>query len=277
MEMYKNGNDYPALQDLESRQTEILKRLYELKAVVDGLSKTVLTPDADLDVTEISQVCCVPTIHTRANLDSILGKSSGVLRDIVINASPSEVPLSLLVLHSLLCEQYRVLSSVHVHSSVKNNPAQLRNCLGEESSSRSRQEYQLGFTVIWKDVSKPQMKFSIQSMCSIEGEGNIARFLFSLLGREYDPVASTQIDSWVDVAIFQLKMGSNKEKAAVMRSLNSVLGKSPCVVGVDLTLADIVLYCALQQTEIASVPANVQRWVKSCENLACFNLAPKLK
>uniref|UniRef100_UPI00398EA7EC aminoacyl tRNA synthase complex-interacting multifunctional protein 2 n=1 Tax=Pristiophorus japonicus TaxID=55135 RepID=UPI00398EA7EC len=272
----QNGDDYPALENLESRQTEILKRLYELKAVVDGLSKTVLTPDADLDVTEINHACFVPTIRTAASLDSVLGKSSGVLHDIVINASPAEVPLSLLVLHGLLCEQYRVLSSVHVHSSVQNVPSQLWNCLGEGSSCRSRQDYELGFTLVWKDVPKPQMKFSIQSMCSVEGEGNVARFLFALLGREYDAVASTQIDSWVDVAIFQLKKGSNKEKAAVLRSLNSVLGQRPWVVGGDLTLADIVLYCALQQTESASIPANVQRWAKSCENLCCFNLALKL-
>ncbi|XP_078414998.1 aminoacyl tRNA synthase complex-interacting multifunctional protein 2 isoform X1 [Cetorhinus maximus] len=272
----QDADECPALQNLESRQTEILKRLYELKAVVDGLSKTVLTPDADLDVAEINHACLVPTIHTAADLDSVLGKSFGVLRDIVINASPSEVPLSLLVLHSLLCEQYKVLSSVHVHSSVQNVPSKLWNCLGEGNRCCSRREYQLGFTLVWKNVHKPQMKFSIQSMCSIEGEGNVARFLFALLGRGYDAVTSTLIDNWVDVAIFQLKKGSTKEKAAVLRSLNAALSKNPWVVGVDLTLADVVLYCALKQAEITSFPANVQRWVKSCENLACFNLALKL-
>ncbi|XP_072415910.1 aminoacyl tRNA synthase complex-interacting multifunctional protein 2 [Chiloscyllium punctatum] len=272
----QNAGEYAVLQNLELRQTEILKRLYDLKAVVDGLSKTVLTPDADLDIAEIDHACLIPKIHTVANLNSVLGKSPGVLQDIVINANPSEVPLSLLVLHDLLCQQYKVLSSVHVHSSVQNVPSKLWNCLGEGNRSHSRREYQLGFTLVWKDVQKPQMKFSIQSMCSIEGEGNVARFLFALLGREYNAVTSTQIDNWVDVAIFQLKKGSNKEKAAVLRTLNSSLGKNPWLVGVDLTLADIMLYCALKQTELASVPANVQRWVKSCENLACFHLALKL-
>ncbi|XP_078274185.1 aminoacyl tRNA synthase complex-interacting multifunctional protein 2 [Rhinoraja longicauda] len=272
----QNGDESLELLNLESRQTEILNRLYELKTVVDGLSKTVLTPDADLDVAEINHACSEPTSWTAVSLDSVLGKTSSVLRDIVINANPSEVPLSLLVLHNLLCEQYRVLSSVHVHSSIQNVPSQLWNCLGNESICKSRQEYQLGFTLVWKDVLKPQMKFSIQSMCSIEGEGNIARFLFALLGHQYDAVTSTQIDSWVDVAIFQLKKGSNKAKAAVLRSLNSALSKSPWVVGVDLTLADVVLYCVLQEMELVGIPANIQRWVQCCQNLACFNLALKL-
>eukprot|EP00062_Callorhinchus_milii_P008973 gi/632952279/ref/XP_007891764.1/ PREDICTED: aminoacyl tRNA synthase complex-interacting multifunctional protein 2 [Callorhinchus milii] len=273
----EDGKNDPAIQALESRQEEMLKRLYELKAVVDNLSKTVLTPDADLDVTDINPANYMPTICTTANLDSVLGESFGVLRDIVINANPSEPPLSLLVLHGLLCERYKVLSSVHVHSSVENVPTRLLNCLGEGTKNRPRHEYQLGFTLIWKQVFKPQMKFCVQSMCPIEGEGNIARFLFSLLGNSYNPVTSTIIDSWVDTAIFQLKGGSNKEKAAVMRLLNTNLGKSPWIIGADLSVADVVLYCTLQQSEGEnSVPTNVQKWIKSCENLASFNLALKL-
>ncbi|KAL0198528.1 hypothetical protein M9458_007068, partial [Cirrhinus mrigala] len=64
----------PALKVLEERQDEILKRLYELKATVDGLAKTVTTPDADLDATTLS---CAPTesvFRGTANLDSLLGK-----------------------------------------------------------------------------------------------------------------------------------------------------------------------------------------------------------
>uniref|UniRef100_A0A6I8ND92 Aminoacyl tRNA synthase complex-interacting multifunctional protein 2 n=1 Tax=Ornithorhynchus anatinus TaxID=9258 RepID=A0A6I8ND92_ORNAN len=201
----------------------------------------------------------------------------GALKDIVINANPTLPPLSLVVLHSLLCEHYKILSAVHTHSSVKNVPENLLKCFGEQNKNRSRHEYQLGFTLIWKDVPKPQMKFSIQTMCPIEGEGNIARFLFSLFGQKHNPVSLTLIDSWVDTAIFQLKEGSSKEKAAVLRAMNSALGKSPWLVGNELTVADIVAWCALQQTGSSNaVPANVQKWMKSCENLAPFNAALKL-
>lgn len=121
------------------------------------------------------------------------------------------------------------------------------------------------------------MKFSIQTMCPIEGEGNIARFLFSLFGQKYNAVTSTLIDSWVDTAIFQLKEGSSKERGAVLRSMNAALGKSSWLVGNELTLADVVAWCALQQTGTANTaPANVQKWMKSCENLAPFSSVMKL-
>nr|XP_033819540.1 aminoacyl tRNA synthase complex-interacting multifunctional protein 2 isoform X2 [Geotrypetes seraphini] len=277
MPMYKEAAD-PSLQALEIRQEEILKRLYELKAAVDGLSKMIQTPDADLDVTSIIQADeCTPLSTSTADLDSVLGKGYGTLRDIVINANPSLPPLSLLVLHSMLCEHYKVLSAVHIHSSVKNVPEPLLKFFGDQTNKHSRQEYQLGFTLIWKDVSKPQMKFSIQNMCPIEGEGNIARFLFSLLDHTLSAVTLTLIDSWVDTAIFQLKEGSSKEKAAVLRSMNAALGKSLWLVGNELTVADIVAWCAIQQTGNANTaPANVQKWMKSCENLPPFNMVLKL-
>ncbi|ELW64913.1 Aminoacyl tRNA synthase complex-interacting multifunctional protein 2 [Tupaia chinensis] len=243
----------PSLQALESRQDDILKRLYELKAAVDGLSKMIQTPDADLDVTNIIQADEPTPLTTNAlDLNSVLGK--------------------------LLCDHYRVLSTVHTHSSVKNVPENLLKCFGEQTKKQPRQEYQLGFTLIWKNVPKTQMKFSVQTMCPIEGEGNIARFLFSLFGQKHNAVNLTLIDSWVDIAIFQLKEGSSKEKAAVFRSMNSALGKSPWIVGNELTVADVVLWSVLQQSGgcSAPVPANVQRWMRSCENLAPFNTALKL-
>ncbi|XP_005998430.1 aminoacyl tRNA synthase complex-interacting multifunctional protein 2 isoform X2 [Latimeria chalumnae] len=278
MPMYKEGEGDPSLQALETRQEEILKRLYELKATIEGLSKMIHTPDADIDVTEIIQHDANLSLSmSTADLDSLLGEDYGALRDIVINANPSQPPLSLLVLHALLCERYKVLSAIHVHSSVKSVPANLLSCFGDQGKTYSRQDYQLGFTLIWKDVPKPQMKFSVQNMCPIEGEGNIARFLFSLLGQRHDALTSTLIDSWVDSVMFQLKEGGSKERAAVLRSLNSVLGKTPWLVGSDLTVADIVAFCALRQTGNANTAqANVQKWVKSCENLAPFNFVLKL-
>ena len=75
----------------------------------------------------------------------------GALKDIVINANPAWPPLSLLVLHRLLCDHFRVLSSVHTHSAVRGVPANLLQCFGEQTRQRPRHEYQLGFTLIWKD------------------------------------------------------------------------------------------------------------------------------
>lgn len=124
------------------------------------------------------------------------------------------------------------------------------------------------------------MKFSVQRMCPIEGEGNIARFLFSLFGQKYNAVNSTLIDSWVDIAIFQFKEGSSRERAAVLGAMNSALGKSPWLVGNELTVADVVLWSVLWRAGAGGgsvpVPPNVQKWMRACENLAPFSAALQL-
>ncbi|XP_029997066.1 aminoacyl tRNA synthase complex-interacting multifunctional protein 2 isoform X2 [Sphaeramia orbicularis] len=283
MPMYQNGEVDPAVKALEARQDEIMRKLYELKAAVEGLAKTVTTPDADLDLTVSSSLSPQSSSSTAfkgtADLDTLLGKDLGALRDIVINANPEHPPLTLLVLHSLLCQRYRVLSTVHVHSSVTSVPPQLMSCLGPRHvDSYARHLFQLGFTLIWKNVPTLQMKFSIQNMCPIEGEANVARFLFKLLTPyPSDPAVATLVDSWVDTAFFQLAEGSTKERAAVLRSLNSALGRNPWLAGPEFSLADIACFCCVQCSGSASsAPANVQRWLKSCENLGHFSPAKLL-
>lgn len=281
----QNGDVDPAVKALEARQEEIMRKLLELKAAVDGLAKTVTTPDADLDLTLSSTtLSCQSNATTTGlqgttDLDALLGKDLGALRDIVINANPATPPLTLLVLHSLLSQRYRVLSSVHVHSSVSAVPPPLLRCLGPPHAlSYARQGFQLGFTLIWKDVPKPQMKFSVQSMCPIEGEASVSRFLFKLLS-PYPPdaAAATLVDSWVDTAFLQLAAGSAKERAAVLRALNASLGRHAWLCGADFTLADVACYCCVLQSGSAhNAPANVQRWMKSCENLGHFHAAMKL-
>lgn len=71
----QNGACDPALQALEARQDEIMRKLYELKAAVDGLAKTVTTPDADMDVTTLPHTTAVSFTAT-ADLDALLGKVS---------------------------------------------------------------------------------------------------------------------------------------------------------------------------------------------------------
>uniref|UniRef100_UPI0037E8B447 aminoacyl tRNA synthase complex-interacting multifunctional protein 2 n=1 Tax=Semicossyphus pulcher TaxID=241346 RepID=UPI0037E8B447 len=279
----QNGEVDPSVRALEARQDEIMRKLYELKAAVEGLAKTVTTPDADLDLTVSSslssQSFSSTTFKGITDLDTVLGKDLGALRDIVINANPAQPPLSLLVLHSLLCQRYRVLSTVHVHSSASGVPPQLLSCLGpRHADSYARNMFQLGFTLIWKDVPKLQMKFSVRNMCPVEGEANVARFLFKLLAPyPSDPALATLVDNWVDTAFFQLAEGSAKERTAVLRALNSALGRNPWLAGSEFSLADVACYCCvLQSGSASSTPAHVQRWLKSCENLGHFSPAKLL-
>lgn len=72
----QNGEVDHALKTLEERQDEVLKRLYELKATIDGLAKTVTTPDADLDASTLSRGPAESVFRGTADLDSLLGKVS---------------------------------------------------------------------------------------------------------------------------------------------------------------------------------------------------------
>lgn len=75
---HQNGEVDPAVKALEARQDEIIKKLYELKATVEGLAKTVTTPDADLDLTVSSslssQSSSSATFKGTTDLDTLLGK-----------------------------------------------------------------------------------------------------------------------------------------------------------------------------------------------------------
>lgn len=55
-----------------------MRKLYELKATVDGLAKIVTTPDADLDVTVTSslspQSFGSTVLTSPTDLDTVLGK-----------------------------------------------------------------------------------------------------------------------------------------------------------------------------------------------------------
>lgn len=74
----QNGEVDPAVKALEARQDEIMRKLYELKAAVEGLAKTVTTPDADLDMTVSSslssQSSSATTFKGATDLNSLLGK-----------------------------------------------------------------------------------------------------------------------------------------------------------------------------------------------------------
>lgn len=74
----QNGEVDPAVKALEARQDEIMRKLYELKAAVEGLAKTVTTPDADLDLTVSSSLSSQCSSSTNfkgvAELDTLLGK-----------------------------------------------------------------------------------------------------------------------------------------------------------------------------------------------------------
>lgn len=96
----------PAVKALEARQDEILRKLYELKAAVEGLAKTVTTPDADLDLTvssSLSSQNLSPTnLKGTADLDALLGKVAPSYRQLEYCLFLLSAPPHLSYLHTFL-------------------------------------------------------------------------------------------------------------------------------------------------------------------------------
>lgn len=92
------------------------------------------------------------------------------------------------------------------------------------------------------------------------------RYIARLLNFNYDtdPILSTQIDNWLELAHSSIIHGSNKERQSALKSLNSHLGKNNYLVGNSLSLADIVFWSSVVQTRLQeNFPANVAKWYKS--------------
>ncbi|ESO89130.1 hypothetical protein LOTGIDRAFT_106366, partial [Lottia gigantea] len=204
---------------------------------------------------------------------------TGKLHDIVVYIDPSSIPYSLLVLYHQLQQHYSILASTHLHSSVSYVPDNIQN-LFNNGLVQSRKDYQIALTVIWKKVLfGPRLMVDPSKQTAIEGEVNVARYLQRLLDSSFDSgdvVQATQIDEWLDTAQIQYNNGSNKERAAVMRSLNAKLGKSSWLVGDRCSLADVAMWSVLQQSgQVDNVPGNVKKWLTSCNASSLFAYALK--
>lgn len=129
---------------------------------------------------------------------------------------------------------------------------------------------------VFVEENSPSMMVDPHKQSLVVGEANIARYLARLFMPAYDssdPIQATLTDTWLDLATHQLLQGNSKEKAAAVRNLNSRLGKSDWLVGSSVSLADIVVWSALQQVGLAlNAPANVQKWIRACHNLPEFQL-----
>ncbi|XP_064633577.1 aminoacyl tRNA synthase complex-interacting multifunctional protein 2-like [Lineus longissimus] len=267
-----NGFDQSPLAALEARQDAILKKLATLQTEVNKLEA-----ESKTGISAPMAMACQPACGIQ---ESPYELSSGVIEDVVVNASPENPPYSLFILYQLLKGQYRVMTATHMHSSVKDIPENLRIAF-RNGGRGSRSDFQIAITLIWKDVKHgPTLMVSPGAQTRLEGEAAIARFIGRMMKPAYDacdPVIATQIDSWLDIATNLVLGGNAKEKASALKSLNSALGKRDWLVGNSLTFADIVMWSALQQKgQVEGAPANVKKWLKSCSNQPVFQMAHNL-
>ncbi|XP_074647967.1 aminoacyl tRNA synthase complex-interacting multifunctional protein 2-like isoform X2 [Tubulanus polymorphus] len=253
------------IEKLEKRQCDVLAKLKQLQKDVDALSsKTAGSTSGGL--------------VKASNTKPLKLTNKGVIEDIVINCSPSSRPLSLCILYELMKTRCRVLTASHLHSSINDSASLAKfNDLFVANGS-SRLDHEVALTLIWKEMKHgPSMMVNAHSQSLICGEVNIARYIGRLLSiyddDSSDIVTATEIDTCLELA-GQIVTGSGKEKASAIRTLNVKLGKSRYLVGEEFSLADIVTWSAIHQSNQAeSAPSNVKKWMKQCNALPQFQSA----
>uniref|UniRef100_A0A0B6Z311 AIMP2 thioredoxin-like domain-containing protein n=1 Tax=Arion vulgaris TaxID=1028688 RepID=A0A0B6Z311_9EUPU len=273
------------IDSLEQRQEDVLKKLERLQESVSKLAERYSVSGSPTDIptptlsattssTTSSQIT-VRNTQTQPSQSSLLGRRNGVL-DLVICADPASIPLSLIVLCENLSNQHKVLKSTFVHSSVSAESVsdKFRSLLTSNNGIK-RDNCDLAINLIWRKVPNgPQLVVDPTKQTTIEGEANIARYLTRLLNpshEEDDIVTATLIDEILDLAQLQLLDGKTKEKTAAVRTLNSMLGKSDWLIGSEPSVADVVCWSALHQTnQASSSPANVKKWLNLCSQHKLF-------
>ena len=123
----------------------------------------------------------------------------------------------------------------------------------------------------------PTLMVSPHKQAVIQGEACVARYLARLVTPSYEDNISSacEIDTWLDMSCV-FSQGNKKEKAAVLKAMNSKLGQSSWLVGNELSLADIVLWSTLHShQESSNAPANVKKWILNCNNHTAFQAALK--
>lgn len=258
--------------DLERRQEQLIDRLKNLQKLVENIKGETLP--------EQPRTCgVINAVSTGSSAMRLAVQGGSPLLDVVVSASPDRPPWSLWPLRRLLSRHGRVLFGCHTHSSVASLPPHLAavGCENGLSSADPRTSYDVALTLVWKRVDGDcEVMVSPLLQAAIVGEVNFIRYVGRLLSPSYeasDAISATEVDHWLSQVHHGVLHGKNKEQQAVLKALNTQLGKTPYVLGANLGLADIALWSALLQTGLASAaPSNVKKWLKALGADPLFDL-----
>lgn len=201
-------------------------------------------------------------------------------QDVVVSCPVSSPPYLLTVLYKYISSSLPCTHSLHVHSSATSTITDdlKRFFDGLPNSSGAK----LKLTLIWKSESvcpSATMVISPHNQTPVEGVANIARYICRqycpALYEDLGPMAASQIDSWLESVTGPMARGSSKEKASVMRKLNSHLGSSKFLAGDHLSVGDIVSYCVLANLDGVKPANNVKEWLKRLKgSFPYLNIVP---
>jgi len=110
------------------------------------------------------------------------------------------------------------------------------------------------------------MVVSPHNQTPVEGIANISRYLCRQycpsLYENQGPMAASQIDYWMESIAGTLIRGTSKEKASVIRKLNSQLGSAKFLSGDTVSIVDIIAFCVIGTQDSLKPTANVKEWLK---------------
>jgi len=190
------------------------------------------------------------------------------ISDFVVSVSPVQPALSAVLIGELLRSNgIHVATPTQRHSSLKDDiPENYLAAMGGLSGRIQQHVEKVVLTFIWKyDPFCPYLMQSPLRQTKIIGDANIGRYLCRILCpniyNENNVEQIAIIDKWVDASV-QMTNGNTKEKDAVLKSMNSHLGKNEMFCSPHLTLADITLFAALLTNinQFKSIPKNVKKW-----------------
>ncbi|RXG71684.1 Aminoacyl tRNA synthase complex-interacting multifunctional protein 2 [Armadillidium vulgare] len=206
---------------------------------------------------------------------------SGVIEDVVVCSDSAHPPYFLLALKNLLGPRLKVCLSSTVHSSSSQVDQNTLN-LFQDKNLRDRSDFDVAFTVIWKNQKFKSLMVNPLTQCAIIGEGNILRYL-SRLSPSSSPLnyesgdlpEVTEVDYWLDLMQMKLLHGNNKEQQNALKQLNSKLGSSDWLNGKQFGVCDIFLWSVLKQLDqqlSSAAPSNVGSWMKKISKIAEFDI-----
>ncbi|XP_063218081.1 phenylalanine--tRNA ligase alpha subunit [Bacillus rossius redtenbacheri] len=241
----KHGGEAGALRELERRWDHIHASLEELAARVAALRVSPGPEDLHLAIT----------------------------------ANPSHPPFSLRVLLRLLSLAGPVACTEHRHSSLRAAAPAPAGFPGVEPRDGPGR---LHVAFIWKDEGvDPTLVVAPVGHTNVVGEVNVARHLARLLERRPGPAAApyegrgaawaAQADAWLDRA-YDVTHGGPRERAEVVALARSTLSTREWLLGPAVSLADVCLWSALRQDDVAgTLPRELRRWLDKCSRHPVFS------
>lgn len=250
----KNLQDLPEMSALINRQQKILQQL-------DALRQQMITLKSDLGASNGPVTTKVLETTFTCPLETYK------LPNIIINASPTHPPYSLLLVQKLWKSYFNLQVTSHLHSTVSSLPekaAALMQALQKCQAESSRPTIEL--KLIWKNVGPdPEL---IISQVPIVGEANILRYLSRISPEllQYETSENVfEIDSVLDICYCIVRSRTKTERSSLIQSLNKKLGKSEWLCGHSkITIADIAASSAIKQSAENELNQNMAKWMQRC-------------